>query len=565
MKNFKTVLPALAILLCVSLSCSMLKDKFAGEGKPALEFIKVAKLERPKPDAPIVSPGAFAVRKLAEIDPTVAGLVTQLEATERAAMKTSIAAIPVEPDENKKKEKASSRAPALDPVRFESVRAIYAGRPPAALMMFQAGDTPLPGTFDGVFVGMFTGGFKSMLAEVEIGTYNRKVSKTETNEGTTSTMDLEFGGTADGSTVLGISLKSESTKNGVKVSTDMQAKIEGNDCPNAEGQVQITVKIHLSARSGGAGYTQDLTAFIRMVVDDNANVSATTIDITQGTSRGRNGQETYVETGETIKYNNGDFGSGKQSNARVIQKTDNATGSDVQDAWVSGQSTAYGAAIGAMSAAESTWKDGRCIKIEARSPGLVDPGSGTEIPVKVRHKKDGTEVAAKLDVNLVGEASIDPTLIPKTPGTLMYVAPGETGKTATIKLKATSRRGIAMLDLTASTGTNSYRISGGLDEWYTDTIVCDITKPFTLTGTHGIKVDFSGGLSGTYTYSGTSFSVQGSGTYEMSFPQGQGKNGEMVGRGPGSVKGGGRTWKGSGTETYTLMTVDGECVDGPVQ
>jgi len=39
----------------------------------------------------------------------------------------------------------------------------------------------------------------------------------------------------------------------------------------------------------------------------------------------------------------------------------------------------------------------------------------------------------------------------------------------------------------------------------------------------------------------------------------------MVGRGPGSVKGGGRTWKGSGTETYTLTTVDGECVDGPVQ
>lgn len=51
----------------------------------------------------------------------------------------------------------------------------------------------------------------------------------------------------------------------------------------------------------------------------------------------------------------------------------------------------------------------------------------------------------------------------------------------------------------------------------------------------------------------------------MSFPYGQGKNGEMVGWGPGTVKGGGKTWTGSGTENYSLMTVDGPCVDGPVK
>ena len=145
----------------------------------------------------------------------------------------------------------------------------------------------------------------------------------------------------------------------------------------------------------------------------------------------------------------------------------------------------------------------------------------------------------------------------------MYIAPNETGKTATIKLKATSRRGIATLDLTASTGTNAYRISGGLDDWYTDTVVCDITKPFTLTG-GGIAVNFSGGFSGTYEYTGP-FSGQGKGTYEMSFPYGAGKNGEMVGRGPGSVQGGGKTYHGSGEERYSLMTVDGPCVDGPVK
>ena len=497
MKNSKTILPALAILVCVSLSCSFLKDKIASGGEPATEFARVAKLPLPNLDGPLVSPGAVAVRKLAEIDPSVASFVTSIEATERSAMKKTIAAIRTEPGDDKKKEKASARFGNFETTSLGFLKPVSTGRPLAAVVMFQAGDTPLPGVGDGIFLGAFIGTLKSMLADAGTGNFNKKDSKTEVNEGTTSIMDYEIGVNADGSSVLGFGVNTESTKNGVKVTTEMHGKIEGDDCPNAEGQVQITVKLRLSARSGGAGYTQDVTVFIRMVVDDNANVATTTIDITQGTSRGRSGQETYVETGETIKYNGGDFGSSTRSNQRVTQKTDNATDSDVNEAWTSGVSAAYGAAIGAIATAENTWKGGGCIKIEAKSPGSVDPGAGIEIPVKVRHKKDGSEITAKLDVALAGETSIDPTLIPKTPGTLMYVAPGETGKSATIKLTATSRRGIAKLDLTASTGTNSYRIAGGLDEWYTNTIVCDITKPFTLTGTHGINAEFSGGLSGT--------------------------------------------------------------------
>lgn len=558
MKNSRMMVSALAILLCVSLSCKFLNDKFAKVGKPADEFRVIAKLSPVDPNRPLISPGAVAIRKLAEIDPGVAAFATGIEATERGAMRKIITANAAMPATNKKKERVS-----IDPSDRTRTAAMVLTRPAPmpALLMFQPGDAPLPGLYDGAFVGMFAGGLKQMLAEVEVGNFNKKDSKTETSEGTTSTMEFEFGGTGDGSTVLGLGLKSESTKNGVKVNTEMVGKIEGNDCPNAEGQVQITVKVRMSARSGGAGYTQDVTAFIRILVDDNANNSATTIDITQGTSRGKNGREVYVETGETIKYTGGDFGTGTQSNQRVIQKTDNATDADISEAWRSGQNAAYGAAIGAMHTAEGTWKGGKCIKIEATSPGSVDPGSGTEIPVKVRHRKDGSEVAAKLDAVLSGGASIDPTLIPKTPGTLMYVAPGETGINATIKLKATSRRGIATLDLTASTGTNAYRIAGGLDDWYTNTVVCDVTKPFTLTG-GGITMKLSGGLSGTYEYTGP-FNAKGTGTYEMSFPNGRDKSGEMVGRGDGTVTGD-KIYQGSGEERYSLYTVDGPCVDGPV-
>lgn len=144
----------------------------------------------------------------------------------------------------------------------------------------------------------------------------------------------------------------------------------------------------------------------------------------------------------------------------------------------------------------------------------------------------------------------------------MYVAPGESGKSATIKLTATSRRGIAKLELSANTGTNAYRIAGGLDDWYTNTVVCDITKPFTLTG-GGFTMEVSGGLSGTYSYSGP-YNAKGTGTYDISFPNGRENAGEMVGRGDGTIKGD-KVYKGSGTENYSLMTVDGPCVDGPVQ
>lgn len=101
----------------------------------------------------------------------------------------------------------------------------------------------------------------------------------------------------------------------------------------------------------------------------------------------------------------------------------------------------------------------------------------------------------------------------------------------------------------------TYRIVGGLDDWQTDTVVCNILTPFTLTG-GGINVNFSGGTSGTYTYSGSQFGASGSGSYTISLPEGMGKPGTMTGRGEGAA--GGAT--GSGTEFYTLTPLPaGSC------
>jgi hypothetical protein len=93
----------------------------------------------------------------------------------------------------------------------------------------------------------------------------------------------------------------------------------------------------------------------------------------------------------------------------------------------------------------------------------------------------------------------------------------------------------------------AYRIVGGLDDWQTDTTVCDIMQPFALTSPI-LTLNFSGGLSGTYSYSGGPFGAAGNGSYTISLPDGIGKPGTMTGGGEGVA--GGAT--GSGTEFYTL-------------
>ena len=98
-----------------------------------------------------------------------------------------------------------------------------------------------------------------------------------------------------------------------------------------------------------------------------------------------------------------------------------------------------------------------------------------------------------------------------------------------------------------------YRVVGGLDDWQTNTAVCDIMKPFTLTG-GGFTMNLSGGLSGTYSYTGP-FNAHGTGTYTISLPEGVGKPGTMTGQGAGSVTGD-REYTGTGTEKYTLTPTE---------
>jgi len=105
---------------------------------------------------------------------------------------------------------------------------------------------------------------------------------------------------------------------------------------------------------------------------------------------------------------------------------------------------------------------------------------------------------------------------------------------------------------------HSVRMAGGADHLAIDAVVCDLSRPFTVTGGK-ITLQFTpssgnplGG--GTYTYSGNlgDFSVAGQGTYKVRLTA---DGGSIVAKGPGSVTTPRGTFSNSGTEKYALTPV----------
>jgi hypothetical protein len=220
-----------------------------------------------------------------------------------------------------------------------------------------------------------------------------------------------------------------------------------------------------------------------------------------------------------MKYDGANY---SESNFRVIRQSQSATVANADPLSRAGLQAAFATGLSALRIAEHTWQTGGCTKIEVNSPGTVQPNSATEIPVSVRHKFDGSEVPSKLEAALSGGQSIEPTTLAKTSGTLTYTAPGEKGKSATITLTATSRRGRATLDLTATTGGQQYTVSGTSGPVTFSGQICSLDKPFVINGTFGNGSEtqtFTPGSStnGTVQESGNSggCTQSGGGTYKI--------------------------------------------------
>ena len=440
-------------------------------------------------EGPLPSPGAASLRALAVDEPGVAVLVDDVEASERAALQAAIEILqaqlpPTGYNQNLASvsgsipETSSAVPPAVKGFLSKPVMVSVVNIPPLAVRSDGEGGLS-EGAFVGLLVSAFTDNFINQLPAMP----TKSDSKTTKEGDATTNMSVEMGRGEDGSTKFEMGLKTEASKEKTSAKTEMTASVDGQRCPNTEGQVSFTIKATLGSESGGTGTTQDLTAFVRATVGDDAEIISTTFDVIQATTQTKGGRTIYLETGTTLKYGQ-DFNEQKESNRRIDQKTDNVTQEDVNKLDTPGLTAARDLGIASLMSAKNAWQDGKCVKIEAPSPGKVEPGSTTPIPVKVVSRFDGVDAPSKLKAALTGGASIDPTSLGKTPGTLTYTAPDEKGKSATILLTATSKRGKATLELNANTGEKkkTYHVidTPEIGMGWSGDCIDDLSKPFTV-------------------------------------------------------------------------------------
>jgi hypothetical protein len=198
---------------------------------------------------------------------------------------------------------------------------------------------------------------------------------------------------------------------------------------------------------------------------------------------------------------------------------------------------------------------------------VVAPGSRTPIAVSIQgaNGPDGT-VAVRLD----GPGAVDVTVIRPTPGTVVFTASPQPDVTATITLTATSPAGVTPKTLviktsaTAGGGSGAFHLSGDNQDVSLDGVACDLSKPFTLSFTRGMRgtMVFTPKTSraGSMTYSGTltnaPMTATGKGPYTIALDS-TGIKGTLTYTQSGRVIGG-----GASTSTWKLAMVSAPACSG---
>lgn len=332
-------------------------------------------------------------------------------------------------------------------------------------------------------------------------------------------------------------------------------------CPDATGRLAFTIKLSQAPRPGSDGttaYDRETEVRVEAAVGDNAELAGADMHSRQNERSSAGGRQVYVETaGDWRQTGTGANMEVADRGFRVLRQSSQFTAAD-QALIDQGQRRAMMLATGALEAAEQHWQSGACLRIDATSPGTVRPRTRSAIPVRVLHKLDGSEVAAKVQARLTGGRSITPEIIARAPGTIVHLAPEKGGSPIEIKLTATSRRGKAELLLKLSVAGDQYSIEGGADEFHGTGTICDLNRPFTVEGSGNVvKFTPSSARGGSYSYSGnmSGFAVWGQGSYTVQY-QGDVAVG-ITASGPGSVKTPAGVVSSNGTEKYTLAPSTG--------
>ncbi len=244
MKAFKTLSLILIMTFAMS-ACTPTGNKDGVvPGDPGRVFAEPAVFD---PEAPLVSPGAAALGILARWEPGVAGMQGEVEAAERAALDAFMQELAAQTGSD-----TALAVRAARPGRVGQASLASAGLVPVT---YHIAPFPQAGELDtahdaSLVAGLVTGLGQIISDKMPAGT-NVTPTQTTQDGDTAVTVSGDIGRSADGSSKFGLGLKTETVKNGAVTSTDMNGSVDGQRCPNAEGQVSFTVKVRLGAEFGG--------------------------------------------------------------------------------------------------------------------------------------------------------------------------------------------------------------------------------------------------------------------------------------------------------------------------
>jgi hypothetical protein len=319
-------------------------------------------------------------------------------------------------------------------------------------------------------------------------------------DGRTASGDVSGGRAGDGTTHASYSYHATTSSPDGPLEVSVSAEGHGLVCPGEDGAVPFSLHaildMHFMKNGKIAGGRLELLTTGTAGVNDAANIAHVEHEwrMQQSTQRPES-HNAYVDASYKGSVN-GEFGHGAPWTGTFKYNRIGST-TTPQDLETMGTFLGTAAAMletGYLVFTQVFWQDSNCVVPQAALASTVAPNSSTSFEAKVHYKPDDIDVALPLDAKLVaGGVSVQPGHVNKTPATLVYVAPNESGKSATINLKTTSRRGIGELEVSTVTSSVGYLVdwSDGAGNHVSGTICGGLASPFTL------GFDSGGVISGT--------------------------------------------------------------------
>jgi hypothetical protein len=426
---------------------------------------------------------------------------------------------------------------------------------------------------DSGFTGMGMGGFVGLLTGGMLASAVRDMSDKDLAD-MAKAGPIKFGGndgnaelhfSEDGS--MAQSMAFEVNEHGLNGKVKLKIKMPA--CPDPQGKVTVDIDVDsqmsVSGKPGTGGSVRSQFKYERYLDDDahlmdSGDGMASNLRIQMGGAENFQNQSVDITTGyerggKPVFDNHGEQGFSIFRPEEVEHTKKLLQGAETL------QTLIAEVMLRGLGSGGSPWESGRCIDLKVTSNPAkrkgVKPNTAFDLEAIPRAKADGAPAGGSVTATLSGGASLQPAS-GKVPADAkyQYAGPDKKDEEASVAFESRSKRGVGKATLEFDTkASRAYTAAGGLDDFHGTGTICDLGKPFTISG-GGNTVTFtpSGEQGGSYSYKGNmgGIGVYGNGTYTASADE---NGGSITGTGNGCVKTPMGTHCNGGTEQYTLTPI----------